>query len=392
MGINFGRMAQGIATGYLSGAIKDKESKDNARLEVVKAAGMDYYTNQLPAHKKSETNRASAYSQLSTMFGSEEAADYFDANGFITGDGKDVERIQKMLEDKNIKPGAFKDYIPTSNYSERYKQRQTDFETRFEPVAKTLTMQQGGLGKSTVDGLLTKPEGDITTTETVTTPATEGTQVEGTPIMTEGTPERTEEVTSTVPRTTSDTAMSAFFIPKGNSVNIGKEADIAASVQGFRKFSKGININATTGAVSMTFGNVKNIEYSSIKSVMNDLAKSEPDKYVADGKTSLSLLAEDANTQLKKQTQIFTSKLFEPNTFKETESTEGLTGSTAGNLTPKFLEEYPTVKDQRIFLLQHMAKLGTTSEKRYFALSFPSNAIYPGTEINIRETLIKAAQ
>ena len=186
--------------------------------------------------------------------------------------------------------------------------------------------------------------------------------------------------------------MSAFFIPKGNSVNIGKEADIAASVQGFRKFSKGININATTGAVSMTFGNVKNIEYSSIKSVMNDLAKSEPDKYVTDGKTSLSLLAEDANTQLKKQTQIFTSKLFEPNTFKETESTEGLTGSTAGNLRPEFLEEYPTVKDQRIFLLQHMAKLGTTSEKRYFALSFPSNAVYPGTEINIRETLIKAAQ
>ena len=390
MGINFGRMAQGIATGYLSGAIKDKESKDNARLEVVKAAGMDYYTNQLPAHKKSETNRASAYSQLSTMFGSEEAADYFDANGFITGDGKDVERIQKMLEDKNIKPGAFKDYIPTSNYSERYKQRQTDFETRFEPVAKTLTMQQGGLGKSTVDGLLTKPEGDTTTTETVTTPATEGTQTG--PIITEGTPESIETVTSTIPRTTSDTAMSAFFIPKGNSVNIGKEADIAASVQGFRKFSKGININATTGAVSMTFGNVKNIEYSSIKSVMNDLAKSEPDKYVADGKTSLSLLAEDANTQLKEQTQIFTSKLFEPNTFKETESTEGLTGSTAGNLTPKFLEEYPTVKDQRIFLLQHMAKLGTTSEKRYFALSFPSNAIYPGTEINIRETLIKAAQ
>jgi len=390
MGINFGRMAQGIATGYLSGAIKDKESKDNARLEVVKAAGMDYYTNQLPAHKKSETNRASAYSQLSTMFGSEEAADYFDANGFITGDGKDVERIQKMLEDKNIKPGAFKDYIPTSNYSERYKQRQTDFETRFEPVAKTLTMQQGGLGKSTVDGLLTKPEGDTTTTETVTTPAVEGTQTG--PIITEGTPESIETVTSTIPRTTSDTAMSAFFIPKGNSVNIGKEADIAASVQGFRKFSKGININATTGAVSMTFGNVKNIEYSSIKSVMNDLAKSEPDKYVADGKTSLSLLAEDANTQLKKQTQIFTSKLFEPNTFKETESTEGLTGSTAGNLTPKFLEEYPTVKDQRIFLLQHMAKLGTTSEKRYFALSFPSNAIYPGTEINIRETLIKAAQ
>jgi hypothetical protein len=226
MGINFGRIAQGLATGYLGAAIKDKESKDNARLEVVKAAGIDYYTNQLPAHKKSEENRAQTYNQLSKMFGSEEAADYFDANGFITGDGKDLERITKMLEDKNIKPGAFKDYIPTSNYSERYKTRQTDFETRFEPVAKTLTMQQGGLGKSTVDGLLTKPEGDITTTEQVTTPAVEPQQIEGTPIMTSGTPEKTETITTTLPRTTADSPMSEFFISKTGVLDIGTTKNI----------------------------------------------------------------------------------------------------------------------------------------------------------------------
>ncbi len=391
MGINFGRMAQGIATGYLSGAIKDKESKDNARLEVVKAAGMDYYTNQLPAHKKAETNRASAYSQLSTLFGSEEAADYFDANGFITGDGKDVERITKMLEDKNIKPNAFKDYIPTSNYSERYKTRQTDFESRFEPVAKTLTMQQGGLGKSTVDGLLTKPEGDITTTETVTTPATEGTQVEGTPIMTEGTPERTEEVTSTVPRTTSDTAMSEFFIPKGVTSNLGKESDIAAAVStvGNRNFSKGININPETGAVSMTFGNVKNTEYSAIKAVMNDLAPSYTQE---DGKTNLSAVTEAADRQLYNQTQGFTSQLFEGDSFKPTETIEGITGSTAGNFKPDFIQEYSTPLEMQKFFVSHMTKLGTKSEQRYFALSFPANAVYPGTTTNIRATLLTAVQ
>ena len=382
---------RGILTGFGMAAIKDKEAKDNAKMEVVKAAGIDYYTNQLPTHKKEEANRSRAYKELTAIFGSEEAADFYDAN-FSRGDGKDVERALKMLEDKKIKANAFKDYVPTENYSDRYKTRQTDFETRFDIVNKNLTMQQGGLGESTVKGLLTKPEGDITTTEQVITPAVESQQVEGTPIMTEGTPEKTETVTSTLPRTSSDSAMSAFFIPKGSSVNIGKEADIAASVQGFRNFSKGININAASGVASINFGNVKNTEYNSIKSVMNDLAKSEPDKYVADGKTSLSLLAEDANTQLKKQTQGFTSELFETNTFKETESTEGLTGSTAGNFRPEFLEEYPTPRDQKIYLLTHMSKLGTTSEKRYFALSFPSNAVYPGTQINIRETLIKAAQ
>ena len=86
---------RGILTGFGMAAIKDKEAKDNAKMEVVKAAGLDYHTNQLPEHKKErETNRAQAYKQVNFNIGSEEAADYFDANGFITGDGKDVERIQ----------------------------------------------------------------------------------------------------------------------------------------------------------------------------------------------------------------------------------------------------------------------------------------------------------
>ena len=125
---------------------------------------------------------------------------------------------------------------------------------------------------------------------------------------------------------------------------------------------------------------------------MNDLAKANPDKYVVDGKTSLSLLAEDANTQLERQTQGFTKQLFEKDTFKDTETIEGITGSTAGNFTAGFIQEYPTMKEQKRFLVSYLAKLGTTSEKRYFALSFPSNATYPGTTINIREQLLKAVQ
>jgi len=383
---------RGILTGFGMAAIKDKEAKDNAKMEVVKAAGLDYHTNQLPAHKKAEANRAQAYTQLTKILGSEEAADYFDANGFITGDGKDVERIQKMLEDKGIKPDAFKDYVPTSNYSDRYKQRQTDFESRFDVVKKTFDMQGSGIGPSTINGLLTKPEGAMTTTEEVTTPAVEAEQIPGTPIMTSGTPEKTETITTEIPRTTADTAMSEFFTTKTGAVNIGLEKDIAASVQGFRKFNKGINIDPISGKASITFGNVKNTEYNSIKAVMNDLVRANPDKYVVDGKTSLSLLTEDADTQMRRQTQGFTKDLFEEGTFKDTETIEGITGSTAGNFTNQFIQEYPTMEEQKKFLVTHLAKLGTTSEKRYFALSFPSDATYPGTTINIREQLIKAVQ
>jgi hypothetical protein len=391
MGINFGRIAQGLATGYLGAAIKDKESKDNARLEVVKAAGIDYYTNQLPAHKKSEENRASAYKQLTTILGSEEAVDFLDANGILVGDGKDVERVQKMLEDKNIKPDAFKDYVPTSNYSDRYKQRQTDFESRFDVVKKTFDMQGSGIGPSTVNGLLTKPEGAMTTTEEVTTPAVPEKQIEGTPLMTRAIPETTEEVTTTLPRTTADTAMSEFFIPKGVTSNLGKESDIAAAVStvGNRNFSKGININPETGAVSMTFGNVKNTEYSAIKAVMNDLAPSYTQE---DGKTNLSAVTEAADRQLYNQTQGFTSQLFEGDSFKPTETTEGITGSTAGNFKLDFIQEYSTPLEMQKFFVSHMTKLGTKSEQRYFALSFPANVVYPGTTTNIRATLLTAVQ
>jgi hypothetical protein len=385
---------RGILTGFGMAAIKDKEAKDNAKMEVVKAAGLDYHTNQLPAHKKAEANRASAYNQLSKILGSEEAADYFDANGFITGDGKDVERITAMLEDKQIKPEAFKNYIPTSNYGDRYKQRQSDFESRFDVVKKTFDMQGSGVGPSTIKGLLTKEAGDMTRTEEVTTPAVEprdmGPAEKG--FMTEGTPERTETITTEIPRTTADSAMSEFFTTKTGAVNIGKESDIAASVQGIRNFSKGINIDAISGRASITFGNVKNIEYNSIKAVMNDLARANPDKYVADGKTSLSLLAEDADRQLRNQTQNFTKLLFEDNTFKETETVDGLTGSTAGNFKSDFLEEYSTPDDIKKFLVTHMDKLQTRSEQLYFANSFPSNALYPGTNIKIRDTLLTAVQ
>jgi len=333
-------------------AIKDKEAKDNAKMEVVKAAGIDYHTNQLPAHKKSEASRAKEYSMVSKLLNSEEAADYFEANGFITGDGKGVERVQSYLENNSIKADAFKDYVPTENYGDRYKQRQTDFESRFDVVKKTFDMQGSGIGPSTVNGLLTKPAGDITTTETITTPAVEAQQIEGTPIMTSGTPERTEEVTTTLPRTSSESSMSEFFIPKGVTSNLGKESDIAAAVStvGNRNFSKGININPETGAVSMTFGNVKNTEYSAIKAVMNDLAPSYTQE---DGKTNLSAVTEAADRQLYNQTQGFTSQLFEGDSFKPTETTEGITGSTAGNFKLTLFKSILLHGNAEIFCISH---------------------------------------
>ena len=381
---------RGILMGYGMAAIKDKEAKDNAKMEIVKSAGVDYYTNQLPAHKKTEANRASAYKQLATILGSEEAVDFLDANGIITGDGKDVERIQAMLKDKGIKPNAFKDYVPTENYSDRYNQRQEDFKTRFDFVNKNLTMQQGGIGESTVKGLLTQEEGDMTRTEEVTTPAVEpkdvGPAEKG--FMTEGTPERTETITTEIPRTTADTAMSAFFVPKTSVPNLGKESDIAAAVMNYRGFDKGISYDPVTKTYNANFAGVKNTEYLALKQVINDIA---PQFEMEDGKTNLTAAAEAADRQLENQTQGFTSKIVSD--FKKTTSSKGETGSTGGSFKPDFFEEFPTVKEQKKFLVDHMSKqLLSKSEMMYYALNFPSDVTFSDGKTNVRDALIAAVR
>ena len=378
---------RGILTGFGMAAIKDKESKDNAKMEVVKAAGLDYHTNQLPEHKKAETNRAQAYNQLSKILESEEAADYFDANGFITGDGKDVERIQKMLEDKGIKPDAFKDYVPTSNYSDRYKQRQTDFKSRFDVVRKNLDFQGSGIGPSTINGLLTKPEGDMTRTEEVTTPAVEGTQVEGTPIMTSGTPERTETITTTIPRTTADSPMSEFFVSKTGVLDIGKTNDIEAAASNFRGFGEGMTKDSLGNITLNMMGN-KAVELAAFKSVMNDVAK----QYVTeDDKVSLSLTAEAANKKLFDQTQgiIGMDKVSMVEGYTKG-TVKGAEAYTATGFSADFENSFEG-NTKREKILTYISTLGTKSEAQYFASSFPSNLTFDDG-VNIKQFLLTVTQ
>ena len=379
---------RGILTGFGMAAIKDKEAKDNAKMEVVKAAGIDYHTNQLPEHKKREANRASAYKQLTTILGSEEAVDFLDANDILVGDGKDVERVTKMLEDKQIKPEAFKNYIPTSNYSDRYKQRQSDFESRFDVVKKTFDMQGSGVGPSTIKGLLTKEAGDMTRTEEVTTPAVEPQQIEGTPIMTSGTPEKTETITTTIPRTTADTAMSEFFVSKTGVLNIGKENDIAAAASSHRGFGEGMSKDSMGNITLNIMGN-KNIEYNAFKSVMNNVAQQYETE---DGKVSLSLAAQAADEQLTSQTQgaIGLDKVSMVDGYTKG-TAKGAEVYTATGFSAEFENSFEG-NTKREKILGYMQTLGTKSEMQYFAQSFPSNLDYPGTKINIKQDLIKITQ
>ena len=380
---------RGILTGYGMAAIKNKEAKDNAKMEVVKAAGLDYVTNQLPEHKKRETNRAQAYSQLAKILESEEAADYFDSNGFITGDGKDVERITKMLENKKIKPNAFKDYIPTSNYSDRYNQRQTDFNSRFSDVTKNFNIQGSGIGPSTIKGLLSQEEGDMTRTEEVTIPAVEpkdvGPAEKG--FMTEGTPERTETITTEIPRTTADSAMSEFFVSKTGVLDIGTTKNIEDAASNFRGFGDGMTIDALGNKQLNLMGN-KKVELAAFKSVMNDVAK----QYVTeDDKVSLSLTAEAANKKLFDQTQgvIGMDNVSMVEGYTQS-NVKGAESYTATGFSADFENSFEG-NTKREKILRYISTLGTKSEAQYFAQSFPSNLTFDDG-VNIKQYLLTVTQ
>ena len=266
-------------------------------------------------------------------------------------------------------------------------QRQTDFESRFDVVKKTFDMQGSGIGPSTINGLLTKPEGDITTTEQVTTPAVEAQQIEGTPIMTSGTPEKTEEVTTTIDRTSSDSPMSEFFISKTGVLDIGKTSDIEKAAANFRGFGEGMTTDALGNTTLNIMGN-KSVELAAFKSVMNDVAK----QYVTeDDKVSLSLTAEAANKKLFDQTQgiigmdnVSMVEGYTKGTVKGAES------YTATGFSADFENSFEG-NTKREKILRYISTLGTKSEAQYFASSFPSNLTFDDG-VNIKQYLLTVTQ
>jgi hypothetical protein len=363
MAIDWGRVAKGVTTGYLSAKIANTAANDELNADIIRAAGLEYYTKTLPDFKDTEKNKATAYKQISTYFDSEQAADYFDANGFITGDGQDLERIQTLLENKKIKKDAFKDYIPTTNYADRYNTRVSSIEERSAQIHQDLGMRQGGIGKSTIEGLVTKPmDADGTTTETVTTPET---QVG--PVIT---PEKTDTITSTIPRTTEMEGISTFFTSKTSVLDIGKETDIAASVGSYRGFGEGIKTDQF-GITTIKFAGSKNIEYNAFKNVMNDLSSQYETE---DGKVNLSMVAEATNAQLHNQTQ-GTVALWVTDDF----TSSGVKGQevwTASGFNEDFNSTFPTDVEKKQAIAQHIASLGNKSEQQYFAISFPKNVTF----------------
>ena len=191
MAIDFGRMAKGIATGYLGAKIANTEANDVMNADIIKAAGLNFYEKELPAWHKSEKNRKAAYNQVSELYG-DDVAQYMGQKDLFTGDGNDFNNIQSMLSKRGINKDNLKAMIDQdSTYQTRQESRAEDIEAKRKLVMQGLTNGKIGplTAKLATEDTVATDATDVKPVEyeTITTP---GKQVEGAPFTEQGTTEK----------------------------------------------------------------------------------------------------------------------------------------------------------------------------------------------------------
>jgi len=200
MAIDFGRIARGVATGYIGQKLANTAANDAMKGRIIERAGINFYENTLPEFQKREKNRSDTYKKLSSKYGVN-VAEYMDQEGFITGSTSDYANIVKDLgANDNLNETKLKSYLEATNagsYESRKQGRVSDIQDREKFVTGNLSKNQ--IGDMTAKLFLSQGEtmtdaseatAPKTMTETVTTPAVPGSQVG--PVVTEAVPEKTE--------------------------------------------------------------------------------------------------------------------------------------------------------------------------------------------------------
>jgi len=200
MAIDFGRMARGIATGYLGQKLANTAANDELKSRIIERAGINFYENTLPEFQKKEKSREETYKKISAKY-NPQIAEYMDQEGFITGNPNDYANIEKDLgANDNFNETKLKAYLEATNagsYESRKEGRVSAIQDREKFVTGNLSKNQ--IGDMTAKLFLSQGEtmtdaseatAPKTMTETVTTPAVPESQVG--PVVTEAVPEKTE--------------------------------------------------------------------------------------------------------------------------------------------------------------------------------------------------------
>jgi len=174
MAIDFGRMARGIATGYLGAKIANTEANDRLKEDIIRQSGQNFYNNTLPEFQKREKNRENTYNQVSKVYGND-VAEYMDQAGFMTGLATDFETINEMLSAgdgiNQTKLKAYLEGVDGGTYASRKEKRFSSMADQEKFVMGNLTKNQ--LGSMTIMNQLGIGETKEQPAETMTTGETQ---------------------------------------------------------------------------------------------------------------------------------------------------------------------------------------------------------------------------
>ena len=254
MAIDFGRMARGVATGYLSAKIANTEANDRLKEDILRQTGENFYNNTLPEFQKKETNRKDTYNKLKSRF-TPDIAEYMDQSGFITGAATDYDDIITMLsENNNFNEAKLKAYLEAKQagtYGERAEKRFKSIQDQENFIMNNMT--KNGFGTNTIKNQLGLGERKEEPAQ---------------PMVTAAVPEETPTTTTDTTTTKLPTFEEIFGIERGVDKvyrDLGREDKVALSNRALAEFNS-LFKDELTGAISVT---------PSVKERYNDLSEDQ---------------------------------------------------------------------------------------------------------------------
>ena len=155
---------RGILTGFGMAAIKDKEAKDNMRMKITEAAGIDFYKTDVPEHEKEMKLYETDFKNVSEIYGVD-IANYFGTKTGIFGTGKALNDVSSILDKYDLDKEQLKN-MDLSTFDERKKQRTLDFDKKKKVINEMTGMQ---LGTYTLENQFSDvPDTATQTTDTAT--------------------------------------------------------------------------------------------------------------------------------------------------------------------------------------------------------------------------------
>ena len=338
---------RGILTGYLGAKIANTEANDRLKGNILESAGTNFYNNILPDAIANEKVRRQNYETLAGE--NVNLAELADINGF-TASKEGMAKFEEFRDENKLKtPDALKNLNFETDYNMRYDTRVKSFEEKYNPILKQIGMDEiGGLGFNTMESLVGgKEPGQMKSEDMATAPAPSD--------------------------SFASSQLSDYFIPKGEVMQI-PENEYARVAASFRDFKNVISFDPQ-GNAKFNFRGTKDVEYNALRQATNDVASNYYNE--TQKKVNVGAAVEKGSENLYRQTQ--------GHIMNNVDNYKELQVKKPGDVPSQASGQFNLSK---VELLQYLSQLGSKSEQRYYALSFPAGVSASGINGDVRQYLL----